>query len=164
MPGRQACKMASSTSKAGKKKKGGGGESIALMKQEQPLQAILLADSFTDTFRPLTQKMPKVLLPLVNVPMIEYTLEFLAINGVEEVRAVFSVSLKWFHSPLHGIASLFVRFTCFAPAMQNKFECTWRDQSGINRRAQVLQPPYILSRLANNKIYVQLSAPSPLPW
>jgi translation initiation factor eIF-2B subunit epsilon len=28
---------------------------------------------------------PKVLLPLVNVPMIEYTLEWLAMNKVEEV-------------------------------------------------------------------------------
>lgn len=36
-------------------------------------------------FRPITLERPKVLLPLVNVPMIEYTLEFLASNGVEEV-------------------------------------------------------------------------------
>jgi hypothetical protein len=29
---------------------------------------------------------PKVLLPLVNAPLIEYTLEWLALNKVEEVR------------------------------------------------------------------------------
>ncbi len=36
-------------------------------------------------FRPITVERPKVLLPLVNVPMIEYTLEWLAMNKVEEV-------------------------------------------------------------------------------
>lgn len=49
------------------------------------LQAVLLADSFTQKFRPITVEKPKVLLPLVNVPMIEYTLEWLALNKVEEV-------------------------------------------------------------------------------
>lgn len=50
------------------------------------LQAVLLADSFTQRFRPITVERPKVLLPLVNTPMIEYTLEWLAMNKVEEVR------------------------------------------------------------------------------
>eukprot|EP00252_Welwitschia_mirabilis_P016124 TRINITY_DN3563_c0_g2_i1.p1 TRINITY_DN3563_c0_g2~~TRINITY_DN3563_c0_g2_i1.p1 ORF type:complete len:742 (-),score=186.19 TRINITY_DN3563_c0_g2_i1:165-2390(-) len=50
-----------------------------------PLQAILLADSFTQKFRPITMEYPKVLLPLANVPMIDYTLEWLASVGVEEV-------------------------------------------------------------------------------
>lgn len=54
-------------------------------RREQKLQAILLADSFTKTFRPITWNKPKVLLPLVNVPMLEYTIEFLAQNGVEEL-------------------------------------------------------------------------------
>lgn len=53
--------------------------------RQQKLQAILLADSFSKSFRPITAEGPKVLLPLVNVPMIEYTIEFLAQNGVEEV-------------------------------------------------------------------------------
>lgn len=52
------------------------------------LQAVLLADSFTQKFRPITVEKPKVLLPLVNVPMIEYTLEWLALNKVEEVFSV----------------------------------------------------------------------------
>ncbi|GLJ49661.1 hypothetical protein SUGI_1053580 [Cryptomeria japonica] len=50
-----------------------------------PLQAVLLADSFAQKFRPITMERPKVLLPLVNVPMIDYTLEWLASAGVEEV-------------------------------------------------------------------------------
>ncbi|KAG4916907.1 hypothetical protein JHK87_054464 [Glycine soja] len=50
-----------------------------------PLQAILLADSFTTKFRPITLERPKVLLPLVNVPMINYTLTWLESAGVEDV-------------------------------------------------------------------------------
>jgi translation initiation factor eIF-2B subunit epsilon len=56
------------------------------MKADQPLQAILLADSFEKNFRPITLEKPKVLLPLVNTPMLEYTLEFLSQNEVGEVR------------------------------------------------------------------------------
>ncbi|XP_061995268.1 uncharacterized protein LOC133713168 [Rosa rugosa] len=50
-----------------------------------PLQAILLADSFTTKFYPVTLERPKVLLPLVNVPMISYTLAWLKSAGVKEV-------------------------------------------------------------------------------
>ncbi|GMI88829.1 hypothetical protein like AT2G34970 [Hibiscus trionum] len=50
-----------------------------------PLQAILLADSFTTKFRPITLERPRVLLPLVNIPMIDYTLAWLESAGVEEV-------------------------------------------------------------------------------
>ncbi|XP_020570964.1 probable translation initiation factor eIF-2B subunit epsilon [Phalaenopsis equestris] len=50
-----------------------------------PLQAVLLADSFAQKFRPITLERPKVLLPLVNIPMIEYTLAWLESVGVEEV-------------------------------------------------------------------------------
>lgn len=64
-------------------KKSGGGHAED---KQAVLQAVLLADSFTQRFRPITIERPKVLLPLVNVPMIEYTLEWLAINHVQEVR------------------------------------------------------------------------------
>ncbi|KAL3649373.1 hypothetical protein CASFOL_005776 [Castilleja foliolosa] len=50
-----------------------------------PLQAILLADSFNTLFRPITLERPKVLLPLVNAHMIDYTLAWLESAGVEEV-------------------------------------------------------------------------------
>ncbi|XP_010528820.1 PREDICTED: translation initiation factor eIF-2B subunit epsilon-like isoform X2 [Tarenaya hassleriana] len=58
-------------------------EDVELSRQN--LQAILLADSFTTKFRPVTLERPKVLLPLVNVPMIDYTLAWLESAGVEEV-------------------------------------------------------------------------------
>ncbi|CAK4608954.1 unnamed protein product [Aphanomyces euteiches] len=54
-------------------------------KHKHPLQAVLFADSWTNTFRPISLEQPKVLFPLANVPMLDYTLEFLASNGVEEV-------------------------------------------------------------------------------
>ena len=38
-------------------RKGGGDEDVA---QEVPLQAVLLADSFTSTFRPISLERPKV--------------------------------------------------------------------------------------------------------
>ncbi|KAG9150311.1 hypothetical protein Leryth_017616 [Lithospermum erythrorhizon] len=50
-----------------------------------PLKAILLADSFASNFRPITLERPKVLLPLVNVPMIDYTLAWLQSEDVEQV-------------------------------------------------------------------------------
>ncbi|XP_071702394.1 translation initiation factor eIF2B subunit epsilon-like [Rutidosis leptorrhynchoides] len=53
--------------------------------RRDPLQAILLADSFTTKFRPITLECPKVLLPLVNTPMIDYTLTWLESADVEEV-------------------------------------------------------------------------------
>ncbi|KAK0713809.1 nucleotide-diphospho-sugar transferase [Lasiosphaeria miniovina] len=54
-------------------------------KREDVLQAVILADSFQDRFRPFSLAKPRCLLPIANVPAIEYTLEFLAANGVQEV-------------------------------------------------------------------------------
>ncbi|KAI5076070.1 hypothetical protein GOP47_0008135 [Adiantum capillus-veneris] len=66
-------------------KKGGKAAEMADEETPVPLQAILLADSFAQKFRPITLERPKVLLPLINIPMIDYTLEWLASAGVEEV-------------------------------------------------------------------------------
>ncbi|KTW31029.1 translation initiation factor eIF2B catalytic subunit epsilon [Pneumocystis jirovecii RU7] len=49
------------------------------------LKAIILADSYSNQFKPLTLEKPRCLLLLANVPLIEYTFEFLALGGVEEV-------------------------------------------------------------------------------
>lgn len=51
-------------------------------------------------FRPITVEKPKVLLPLVNVPLLEYTLEWLAMNNVEEVGGCttrLGISLPYIH-------------------------------------------------------------------
>ncbi|KAG5182444.1 nucleotide-diphospho-sugar transferase [Tribonema minus] len=63
----------------------GGGDEHQQQDDQQKVQAVLLADSFNTNFRPISYEMPKVLCPLVNTPMIDYTLELLASNGVQEV-------------------------------------------------------------------------------
>lgn len=80
---------------AGKKGKSGGknaqnGLSKNEMVQDDRLQAIVLADSFETRLMPLTSVKPKCLLPLANVPLIEYTLEFLATANAKEVLLVCS--------------------------------------------------------------------------
>ncbi|SCV04800.1 LAMI_0H19284g1_1 [Lachancea mirantina] len=55
---------------------------------EERLQAVVLTDSFETRFMPLTAVKPRCLLPLANTPLIEYTLEFLAKAGVNEVYLV----------------------------------------------------------------------------
>ncbi|KAL4955665.1 nucleotide-diphospho-sugar transferase [Aspergillus filifer] len=52
---------------------------------EETLQAVVLADTFETRFEPFTLDKPRCLLPLANTPLIEYTFEFLANAGVEEV-------------------------------------------------------------------------------
>jgi translation initiation factor eIF-2B subunit epsilon len=63
-------------------------------KTEDVLKAVLVADSFNRRFGPLTQDTPRVLkltqclLPLLNVPLLEYTLEFLASNKVDQILII----------------------------------------------------------------------------
>lgn len=52
---------------------------------EKALQAIVITDSFNERFIPITLDKPRCLLPLVNLPLIEYVFECLAISGVEEI-------------------------------------------------------------------------------
>ncbi|KAG2662455.1 hypothetical protein PVAP13_1KG538800 [Panicum virgatum] len=73
-------------SKKSRSRGGGGasGDDHEDLARPPPLQAVLLADSFTLKFRPITLERPKVLLPLVHMPMIEYTLTWLESAGVDE--------------------------------------------------------------------------------
>ncbi|PGH26578.1 hypothetical protein AJ80_01707 [Polytolypa hystricis UAMH7299] len=66
---------------------GGSGKQKASAEDERAdlLQAVVLADTFETRFEPFTLEVPRCLLPLANTPLIEYTLEFLANAGVEEV-------------------------------------------------------------------------------
>uniref|UniRef100_A0A8C4MES3 Translation initiation factor eIF2B subunit epsilon n=1 Tax=Equus asinus asinus TaxID=83772 RepID=A0A8C4MES3_EQUAS len=63
---------------------GGGGARGAEEEPPPPLQAILVADSFNRRFFPISKDRPRVLLPLANVALIDYTLEFLTATGVQE--------------------------------------------------------------------------------
>ncbi|GAB4835383.1 hypothetical protein Ancab_000293 [Ancistrocladus abbreviatus] len=81
-----------------------------------PLQAVLLADSFATKFRPITLERPKVLLPLVNVPMIDYSLAWLESAGVEEVFVFccahskqvidYLESSQWFKQPNFSVTTI----------------------------------------------------------
>lgn len=53
--------------------------------QDERFQAVVLTDCFETRFMPLTAIKPRCLLPLANVPLIEYTFEFLARAEVNEV-------------------------------------------------------------------------------
>ena len=58
----------------------------ATFTRQQPRTQAVTVSLLWQMFRPLTVERPKALLPLVNVPMITYTLEWLVASGVEEVR------------------------------------------------------------------------------
>ncbi len=68
-------------SKKEKGKKGSEGK----WKSEDVIQAVIIADSFNFRFLPITIEKPRALLPLVNRPLIDYTVEFLAVAGVQEI-------------------------------------------------------------------------------
>ncbi|XP_035918042.1 translation initiation factor eIF-2B subunit epsilon-like [Anopheles stephensi] len=53
--------------------------------RKEILQAILIADAHNDNLQPFTNTKPLALLPIANVPLIDYALETLNRNGVEEV-------------------------------------------------------------------------------
>ncbi|KAI9868336.1 MAG: hypothetical protein M1813_005779 [Trichoglossum hirsutum] len=53
--------------------------------REDSLQAVILADSYETRFNPFTLERPRCLLPLANTPMIEYTFDFLANAGVQDI-------------------------------------------------------------------------------
>lgn len=72
--------MPPKSGKKGSASKGKGEED-----REEPLQAILLADDYHNRFEPFTLEHPRCLLKLANTPLIEYTLEWLASVGVEQV-------------------------------------------------------------------------------
>ena len=90
--------MAPKAKKSSNAQKSKGGED----EREEPLQAVVFADSFETRFAPFSSgatpgkrrlvntmcietNSKQCLLPLANTPLIEYTLEFLANAGVEEV-------------------------------------------------------------------------------
>ncbi|CAH2009067.1 unnamed protein product [Acanthoscelides obtectus] len=55
-----------------------------IVHKENAVQAIVVADTFDDEFLPISEEMPHALLPVLNRPLIDYTLEFLSLGGIEE--------------------------------------------------------------------------------
>ena len=53
--------------------------------KEDVLQAVVVADSFENRFAPFTLERPHCLMKIANTPILEYTFEFLARSGVQEI-------------------------------------------------------------------------------
>jgi translation initiation factor eIF-2B subunit epsilon len=64
------------------------------MEKKEIIQAVVMADNFSDCFKPFTSFNSPALLPVVNVPLISYVLESLNRNGVEEVWVVCSTFVE----------------------------------------------------------------------
>ena len=66
--------------------------------QAEPLQAVLITDSFERAFRPITIETPKSLIPVANIPMIEYVLEWLLsqqiVSEVFVIGTIHSAKIK----------------------------------------------------------------------
>ncbi|KAI7903357.1 uncharacterized protein BX663DRAFT_453878 [Cokeromyces recurvatus] len=60
---------------------------------EESFQAVILTDLFEHQFFPISHEMPRCLMPLCNVPLIEYTMELLATIDVFEVLIVCSTHI-----------------------------------------------------------------------
>nr|CAI5869040.1 unnamed protein product [Callosobruchus analis] len=55
-----------------------------MIHKENVVQAIVVIDTFDDEFLPICKDVPHALLPVLNRPLIDYTLEFLSLGGIEE--------------------------------------------------------------------------------
>jgi len=55
------------------------------MKKEDLIQAVVVTDSFSSGFAPLTSTQPSCLLPVAGRPLLEYTLQCLSYSGVQDV-------------------------------------------------------------------------------
>lgn len=54
-------------------------------KREEVLQAVIIGETFDNQFDPITRAVPKVLMPLVNTPILDYTLEWFHRCGMQDV-------------------------------------------------------------------------------
>ncbi|PSN41588.1 hypothetical protein C0J52_17905 [Blattella germanica] len=54
------------------------------LKKEDILSAVVIVDNFKDGFQPITDSIPPALIPIVNIPLLDYTLKFLSLSSVQE--------------------------------------------------------------------------------
>eukprot|EP00897_Mesotaenium_endlicherianum_P001080 jgi/Mesen1/10973/ME000096S10559 len=115
-----------------------------------PLQAVVLADSFAQSFRPITLDRPKALLPLVNVPMIDYTMEWLATAGVEEIYVKAHLDRYWPSQPGLKVRAL-VAHDCVSAGDALRFI----DQKGSIRSDFVLVSGDVVSNMSLTKVLAE---------
>ncbi|XP_049851604.1 uncharacterized protein LOC126326506 [Schistocerca gregaria] len=63
---------------------------MSLEGRHAPLRAVILADAFDHLLAPFTLEKSKVLLSLVGVPLLNYTIEFLALSEVSQIYVLAS--------------------------------------------------------------------------
>lgn len=55
------------------------------LRNKDALQAVVLTDDFTTALTPVQDVFPSMLLPVLNVPLLDYLIETLKISRVEEL-------------------------------------------------------------------------------
>ncbi|GJJ12053.1 hypothetical protein Clacol_006294 [Clathrus columnatus] len=98
--------------------------------EHEPLQAVILADTYNERLKPLTVEKPRVgalcLLPICNTTLLDWTIESLSLAGVQEIFVVCTAhadliketlaASKW-SQPSSGlkITPIVTATTCWAP-------------------------------------------------
>jgi len=78
------------------------------------LQGLIIADNFSSAFCPLTSSLPQALLPLANIPLIDYSIEFLARNKVKKVTVVCTEHLEAVEAHVAKVRVKGCKVHCFA--------------------------------------------------
>eukprot|EP00043_Microstomoeca_roanoka_P007540 m.72633 g.72633 ORF g.72633 m.72633 type:complete len:754 (-) comp13863_c0_seq1:333-2594(-) len=93
------------------------------------LQAVIVADSYNRRFDPLTHSRPRALLPLCNVPLIDYVLGLLASNGVSEVFVVACSHAESIHAHLESVSPKYksMKINCIVSQGSYNFGDALRD-------------------------------------
>ena len=117
------------------------------MKERDELIAVIIADSFTSTFWPITKDMPKALMPVCNIPLIEYTIELVIRNHIKHIfifgcshsskinkyiqsQKYRSVSIKYFSRPSCTSLGDIMRDLHLGKQIQNDFLMIFGDSVG----------------------------------
>ena len=120
-------------------------------KGDPKLKAIILAGGFGTRLRPLSCTRPKVLLPIVNKPLLQWIFERLAQNGIKEAILAINMQTEFYikqqQLPKHGVR---VKFSIDPPK-------TPLGTAGPIRRAEKLigqEAPFLV---LNGDIFADIS-------
>jgi len=69
-------------------------------------QAVIIAESFGSKFKPITYERSKTMLPLANIPLLQYAIEFLVMNHVTDLIIASGASGKPFKAIEQFISNL----------------------------------------------------------
>ena len=75
--------------------------------KQVPTQAVVVADSFNSRFKPITFDRPRCLLPIVNKPLIDYTIQHLIENGFYDITILARAHTEKLRTHLEGSLSKF---------------------------------------------------------